>query len=182
MGNNEQWKKIQFEGIHTEFNYEISNRGNLRRYDNTSGKYRKLKPSLFKGYMVYSFRSDGHWKKKHTKTIHRLVAEYFLEKDNHLQEFVIHKDYDKSNNVLENLMWVTKETLHAHHKLNPNYKNPPKGIIRYSKLSPDKVKEIKRLLKAGEQKPAQIARQFGITHTQLNRIKNGENWAHIKID
>jgi DNA-binding Xre family transcriptional regulator len=27
-----------------------------------------------------------------------------------------------------------------------------------------------------------IAKQFGISHTQLNRIKNGENWADVKAD
>jgi hypothetical protein len=27
-----------------------------------------------------------------------------------------------------------------------------------------------------------IAKQFGITHTQLNRIRSGENWGYVKID
>jgi hypothetical protein len=27
-----------------------------------------------------------------------------------------------------------------------------------------------------------IAKQFGISETQLYRIKSGENWSHIKID
>jgi len=27
-----------------------------------------------------------------------------------------------------------------------------------------------------------IAREFGITHTQLNRIRKGENWGHVTID
>jgi hypothetical protein len=27
-----------------------------------------------------------------------------------------------------------------------------------------------------------IAKQFGITHTQLNRIRSGENWGYVTID
>jgi hypothetical protein len=27
-----------------------------------------------------------------------------------------------------------------------------------------------------------IAKQFGITHTQLNRIRSGENWGYVKAE
>jgi len=27
-----------------------------------------------------------------------------------------------------------------------------------------------------------IAKQFGITHTQLNRIRSGENWKNVTIE
>ena len=27
-----------------------------------------------------------------------------------------------------------------------------------------------------------IAKRFGISHTQLNRIRSGENWGHVKAD
>jgi len=37
-------------------------------------------------------------------------------------------------------------------------------------------------LKRGKTKLYKIAKEFGITHTQLNRIRSGENWGHIKID
>ena len=26
-----------------------------------------------------------------------------------------------------------------------------------------------------------IAKQFGITHTQLNRIRTGEDWGHVEV-
>ena len=27
-----------------------------------------------------------------------------------------------------------------------------------------------------------IAKQFGITHTQLNRIRSGENWGYVVVE
>lgn len=43
-----------------------------------------------------------------TYTVHRLVAETFLDNPNELK-FVDHKDRDKSNNELSNLRWVTAQ-------------------------------------------------------------------------
>jgi DNA-binding Xre family transcriptional regulator len=44
------------------------------------------------------------------------------------------------------------------------------------------VKVIKKMLKNEKTRFSQIARQFGITHTQLNRIRKGQNWGHVTID
>ncbi len=41
---------------------------------------------------------------------------------------------------------------------------------------------IKKLLKNEKNRLKMIAKQFGITHTQLNRIRSGENWKHVTID
>ncbi len=35
---------------------------------------------------------------------------------------------------------------------------------------------------AGHTITQQIAKEFGITHTQLNRIRSGENWGHVKVE
>ena len=41
---------------------------------------------------------------------------------------------------------------------------------------------IKKMLKSDKNRLKMIAKQFGITHTQLNRIRSGENWKNVKID
>jgi hypothetical protein len=55
------------------------------------------------GYRVVSFYING---KQHTKKIHRLVAEAFIENPDNLPH-VNHIDEIKSNNNLNNLEWVT---------------------------------------------------------------------------
>ena len=56
-----------------------------------------------------------------------------------------------------------------------------KGIANLrSKLSEDDVRAIKQLL-AQKVKRTEIMQLFGISKTQLYRIKRGEQWAHITI-
>lgn len=55
------------------------------------------------GYMTVSISIDG---KHYTKTVHRLVAETFLENTHELRD-VNHKDGVKTNNHISNLEWVS---------------------------------------------------------------------------
>jgi phage antirepressor YoqD-like protein len=70
-----------------------------------------------------------------------------------------------------------------HNRSNPNVLNKkmPKNSKQY-KLTETKVKLIKRMLKADTTRLGMIAKQFGITQTQLNRIRSGENWGYVTID
>ena len=96
---------------------------------------------------------------------------------------MIHLDFDKQNNRVENLKCVTKDEMVEHNRLNPAVINR-KIPLRNSnyKLSEPKVRIIKKLLKNDKSRLKTIAKQFGITHTQLNRIRSGENWKNVKID
>jgi hypothetical protein len=106
------------------------------------------------------------------------VAEHFLPKESEWQQYVIHIDFDKENNHVSNLRWVTRLTMYAHQKINPNYK---RGKRYNAKLTEEQVLDIKRKLQDKSVKLSVIAREFGITHTQLNRIRQGRNWAHVKV-
>ena len=91
-----------------EGQYQISNLGNVRRLEHRVkvGKYtRLLRPMQMKtvknkgGYLHIVLHGE-------TKLVHRLVAETFLYKD--VDGMVVnHKDYDRSNNSVDNLEWVT---------------------------------------------------------------------------
>lgn len=176
---NEMWKKVAFTGIDPHETYEISNYGRIRRLIPDANEWRLLKTSYIKGYKVFAFRSDVEDKKTITKTIHKLVAEAFCPIPNKDVKYVIHLDYVKDNNYFKNLRWVTQKELYTHHRKNPNYK---KGVIRNAKLTETEVIRLKKKLKRNKNKLYKVAKEFGITHTQLNRIRSGENWGHIKVE
>ena len=110
ISNEEIWLPIKgYEGI-----YEISSCGNVRSLDrwiNTSPKFgsrRKIKgkqltPVNTAGYNGVSLMKDG---KTYRAYIHRLVAETFIPNSKNRKE-VNHKDFNRKNNNVENLEWVT---------------------------------------------------------------------------
>ena len=96
----ETWKSIAgFEGL-----YEVSNQGRVKSLK--YGKERILKPRKNAcGYLHVGLHKDGHEK---TVKIHRLVAEAFIPNPNNL-ETVNHKDEVKTNNVADNLEWMSQK-------------------------------------------------------------------------
>lgn len=185
---NEKWVPIVFEGIENPPRYDVSNYGRLRSFQSTTRSKKVedstsstiIKGSVIQGYRSLNIRSDG---KTLNRYVHKLVAEYFLESEQPDQTFVIHLDHDKLNNFYQNLRWVTKEEMIEHNRNNPNLKNRP--VVRQTsnyKLTESKVRIIKKLLKNDKNRLKMIAKQFGITHTQLNRIRSGENWKHVTIE
>jgi len=118
--------------------------------------------------------------------IHRLVAEYFCKPKSPKHTVVGHLDYDKMNNKASNLKWMTPEENYKHQQSSPYviaekrdrvtiYKDHPRG----AKLTVDKVKELKKLIKEGK-KIKTLVKKFKITDTQILRIKRGENWASVE--
>ncbi|QMW00252.1 HNH endonuclease [Spirosoma foliorum] len=187
---NEKWTPIVFEGIENPPHYEVSNYGRLRSFQSSSttppntfsGKTpgKPIKGSVIQGYRSLNIRSGG---KTFNRYVHKLVAEQFLKRENADQTFVIHVDHDKQNNYYQNLKWVTKDEMIEHNRNNPSLKNRqlPRQTRNY-KLTESKVKIIKKLLLNDKNRLKMIAKQFGITHTQLNRIRSGENWKHVTIE
>ncbi|MBN2668448.1 MAG: HNH endonuclease [Bacteroidales bacterium] len=174
----EVWKPLYFDGLTKEQKFEISDQGRIRRTHKRTGDWQYITGSNCKGYRIFSFRAIDKGKQI-TKSMHRLVAETFVKQPTKRHKHVIHKDYVKHHNASDNLEWVTRDTLMEHQKANPNYK---RGMVYNSKLTTDNVKEIKKALLAEDVVYARLARKFGITQTQLNRIRKGENWAHVSID
>ncbi len=115
--------------------------------------------------------------------MHRLVAEAYCEKPSEKHNFVLHLNYNKLNNLYTNLRWGTRDEMIKHSQESPNYwPTRTKGRVTNAKLTETEVMRIKKKLKRGKTALYKIAKEFGITHTQLNRIRSGENWGHIKVD
>jgi len=128
----ENWKEIpSFAGY-----YEASDLGRIRRKkgetiykDGRVAKFSQtiLKPSLnHKGYnRVYlSMKS-----KKYTKTVHRLVAETFIDNPES-KKTVNHINMDKLDNSVSNLEWMTNKENMRHAFANGAYDERNKYCIK----------------------------------------------------
>jgi hypothetical protein len=170
----EIWKDVKgYEGI-----YQISSLGRLkvklkfRKYRDYNEKI--LNPTKDKdGYLRTALTKDN---KKQMKTIHRLVAETFLE--NNLNYPVVnHINGIKDDNRVENLEWcsVLQNNLHA---IKLGFKKSPNGEKHHMcKISSKEVLEIKENKDNLFQR--QLAVKYNISQTQISRILNNKRWNKI---
>lgn len=178
----EKWTPIviDVEGVEKPPRYEVSNFGRLKSFQNNE-KGEIIKGSVIQGYKSLNIRLPKG--KSFNRYVHKLVAEIFVKKPSLDHKFVIHLDFDKMSNHFSNLKWVTKDEMVAHNKLNPAVMNKPvPRQTKNYKLTEIKVRMIKKMLQNDNTRLKMIAKQFGITHTQLNRIRSGENWGYVKVE
>lgn len=158
------------------------NKESKKTIDDTAVLLDKLKTNLSK-----KFQDDLKARTiNYHSLVHRLVAEYFLEKPTPGQTIVAHIDHDKLNNRANNLQWMTPEENYEHQKHSPHVikekqerQHRRKENSRATKLSVTKVMLMKKMINQG--KPMkQLVKQFKVTDTQILRIKRGENWADIE--
>lgn len=107
-----EWRPIKnYEGL-----YEVSNTGLVRSLARMAQPTQyipeKLK-SLFKnnGYLKVELWKNN---KKKMVRVHRLVAEAFILNPEN-KSTVNHKDFDKCNNHIDNLEWMTVEENNKHY-------------------------------------------------------------------
>lgn len=177
---NEIWKSYRLEHWSEDDEYMISNYGRVKKKKVYDNDWRLSPTSLVSEYKSFGIKKKGK-SKSSSAYVHRLVAILFLERKED-QQFVIHLDFDKENNKVENLKWVTKSELFIHHKTNPK-KIRRKGQRTYSKLTEGRVRLIKKKILDPNRRTRMrlIAKQFGISEMQLYRIKSGENWGSVKV-
>lgn len=106
------WKRV----VGYEELYEVSSDGQIRTI--ASQRLRKFKKDKY-GYLQVGLSRNGELK---FKTVHRVVAEAFIENPNSLP-CINHKDEDKEDNNVENLEWCSVE-------YNANYGTRNKRISR----------------------------------------------------
>ena len=101
----EVWKDVHgFEEA-----YQVSNFGRIKRKKRTDSsnrtrKERIMSPSIYSnGYMNVELRMNN---KKRRTSVHRLVAEAFIDNPLNLPQ-INHKDENKVNNHVSNLEWCT---------------------------------------------------------------------------
>ena len=116
--------------------------------------------------------------KRHTKAVHRLVAEAFIENPNELPE-VNHKDANRMNNCVENLEWITHgDNIKHSYKLNNRSALGESNANCVTTL--EIVKIICELIEEGF-KSSKI-RDMGYNYDLVRAIKSKKNWTHISCN
>lgn len=125
-----------------------------------------------KGYKKVSLYKNKTYKDYY---VHRLVAEYFLEKSFN-KNYVNHKNGIKTDNRVENLEWCTLKE-NSRHMVDVLKKGTCENHSQ-AKLNNKKVIEIRKRLKLGE-KIKFLANEFGVYHSVIYKIKKNEIWRGI---
>lgn len=173
----ELWQPIEgYEGL-----YEVSDLGRIRSLERKVKKWdgfrtveqKELRPTMLNnGYLQVTLFKQGHRKKK---SVHRIVAEAFMSKPADADR-VLHNNDIKTDNRLLNLRW-------GNHKENMEdaIKNDrcPKGEEnKWSKLTEQQVLEIYR----DPRSQVDIARDYCVQRTAVQKIKSGESWSWLTKD
>ena len=180
----ESWLEIMF-AVKPNKRYAVSDLGRIISFTDKMNHGRLLKGSLIQGYPSLKCRIEGREK---TLYVHKLVAQYFLRRKDKTEIYVIHLDYTKKNNKVDNLEWASKDRMFAHQQKNPTVLKAREKQTKYKpqsghKLTSLDVIRIKKKIWNPRRKTRlkQLASQFDISEMQLYRIKSGENWSHIRV-
>ena len=153
--------------------YFVSENGEIySQYAN--GKTKNLSKRINKsGYYYVNLSINGKYK---SKSIHKLVAQYFVENPNNFK-VVNHKDTNKLNNHKDNLEFTTfsGNSKHAYDK----------GLItirkgeecNLSKLTERDVLEIRDL--KGKMTHREISEKFNVSRSTITQILNRTLWKEI---
>lgn len=170
--------------------YAVSNQGRIISYTDDFLNCREIKCAIAEGFKVFRYQTRENGKRKDKNfLVYKLVAQYFIPNDNPERTMVIHLDYSRDNDRVENLKWATKREQIDFQSKNPNVIANKARIIEFNKkadgrkLTSTQVIRIKKMLQRPDNKTrlVMIAKQFNITTQQLYRIRTGENWGHIKV-
>ena len=166
--------------------YEVSNFGNIRSIDRYVDNFKGEK-ALRVGQTMKQVTTEHGYKRVSlrmgtTKTnfrVHRLVAEAFIPNP-HKKKQVNHKDSNRTNNVVENLEWVTHRENMKHAKDNNRFTNQSKGSNHHkATITEDTVRAMRKLYAEGNYTQKQIAEEFSVHLSKAKHILAGRTWKHV---
>lgn len=184
----EEWKEIPLSnGL-----YYASNFGQIKRIEsivrnqpitNNNVGYRKVGGKILKQktkknkYMEVNMYIAPNVSKMYY--VHRAVYFAFNPNDD-MSLQINHKNFDKSDNRIDNLELVTasENMLHAYNGQKIKLISKTGEDSKLSKLKTKDVLEIRELYKQTKQ-ITNIAKMFGIGNSQVQRIVKRKSWNHI---
>lgn len=167
MNNNENGQSaakqiVDMQPIPGFNDYLISKNGDV--YSTKTNKF--LNPSRTKdGYLKVSLRGNG---KAYYFRVHKLVAMTYLDNPGNLSE-VNHKDFDRTNNSLDNLEWISHDDNIEYSKNNNRFKGdkPLRKAYVFTNVFNNKSFTILGI--------KNVAKHFNIKQDSLKAIRNHAN-------
>ena len=181
MNDSEVWKDVAgYEGV-----YQVSNLGRVRSVDRLV-QYSDGRKYTYKGKMIklaenknrggYLYVRLSHNQRKVLKSLHRLVAETFIENSGNKPE-VNHIDGDKGNNKVSNLEWVTSKENSEHAVKNGLI---PSGQDSYqAAFSNNQVRDMRKQYKGGF-RLTDLAEKFGVNPSTMHSILNYRTYKNVE--
>ena len=174
----EVWKPVVgYEGL-----YDVSNLGRVRSYHASARRgYHNKEPHVLSGGDVRGYRQiilvDRNSGKK-TALVHRVVARAFLGEPPTANHEVNHKDFNKANNVPENLEWMLHDDNNRYSsKFIPRLRGEERSDC---KLNDAKVRTIRARYAAGNTTLNALAAHYGVSNPTIHSIIHRRKWAHVK--
>ena len=174
----ETWKPIDFiDGIDAD-RYEISDHGRVRSWVNSRGNRREAPKVTASRINTRRYPIVTMHQKKvvFTKCVHRLVAMAFIPNPEGKPE-VAHNDGSRDNNHVSNLRWATRKENEAD-KLKHGRDNRGENH-GMRKLTETCVRKIRTRHAAGGVSQETLAKEFGVTPSNIGNIIRRRTWAHL---
>jgi len=183
----EIWKDIEgFEGL-----YQASTTGKVRSVDRIvphshGNRFRKLvgrelkSHPNHKGYLMLQLSKNG---KVIVICNHRVIATTFIDNPLNLSE-INHIDEVKVNNSVDNLEWITHIDNIRHGTGMERSAKSRIGLamVKGEQCGGAKLKESQVIeILNSSKKSTELAKIFGVDHSQICRIRRRENWKHLTI-
>jgi len=163
--------------------YEVSDLGRVRSVERWVRRRRNtvllrlqvLSPGVGKyGHLRITLFRDGC---RFQNSVHRLVLTAFVGPAPDGHQACHNPDPDPANNRLQNLTWGT--TQDNHDQMTAHGRRAIRANHGRAKLTETQVREIKARLSVGfwgVKVIAVLAKEYGVTSSAIQGIKNGRNW------
>lgn len=172
---NEEWRRVVIDDI--PFNYEVSNKGRVRKYD--TKKLIKGCPTTL-GYIRTTITNNDIGYRK-TKKFHTLVMDAFVPNVDNLPA-INHIDGNKANNELSNLERCTFSH-NSKHAFDIGLHSRPKGESNpMSKYTESDIRKVAELLETGKYRYGEISEMTGVSRAVITTVANKKHWNHILDD
>ena len=178
----ELWREVP----QTNRRYYVSNMGRLMttKY-RTSDVASVFWPAIMKpakdagGYLRTMIVIGGRCR---TIKMHRLVAQVWIPNPDGLPT-VNHRDFNKENNAVSNLEWMTQEANSKHYQatgMQPVFRGAQNWK---SRLTEDAVREIKYAASCKTKRKwgrKALAEKYGVSVAAIKDVLRGRSWRHVQ--